>query len=83
MNIKLAEWNELVRHGKKLCNILIENGYDARLKHYTMYDGRKGLKIQLFDDFGNFFTEYCSGIDTYNVMRMNMDMIVRRIMKEC
>lgn len=83
MNIKLNEWNELIKYGNELCNNLKEKGYDVRLRPYTMYDGRKGLTMQVFDMLGNFFTEYYSGIGTYMTMRTNMYMNMKRIIVEC
>ena len=83
MNIKLNEWNKLIEYGKELCNILIERGYDVRLKPYTVYDGRKGLSMQVFDDDGNYFKEYYSGIDTFNTMRESMRLNFKRIIAEC
>jgi hypothetical protein len=83
MNIKLSEWNELIKYGNELCDNLKERGYDVRLKPYTMYDGRKGLAMQVFDSFGNFFKEYYSGVDTYEFMKNAMYMNEQRIMTEC
>ena len=83
MNIKLNEWNELVRYGNELCDTLAEKGYDVRLKPYTMYDGRKGLAMQVFDAFGKFFKEYYSGVDTYQTMKNVMYMNMRKIVAEC
>lgn len=81
-NVKLSEWNELVRYGNELCGSLKENGYDVRLKPYTMYDGRKGLSMQVFDTFGEFYKEYYSGVDTYKTMKNVMCMNARRIITE-
>lgn len=83
MNIKLNEWNKLIEYGNELCNSLKEKGYDVRLKPYTMYDGRKGLTMQVFDAFGKFFKEYYSGVDTYSMMKNVMYMNARRIATEC
>lgn len=83
MNIKLNEWNKLIKYGNELCDSLKKNGYDVKLKSYTTYDGTKGLTIQVFDDFGKFFKEYYSGINTYEKMKNAMYMNARRIMAEC
>lgn len=83
MNVKLNEWNKLIEYGNELCNSLKEKGYDVRLRPYTMYDGRKGLTMQVFDAFGKFFKEYYSGVDTYSMMKNVMCMNARRIATEC
>ena len=83
MNVKLNEWNELIEYGRKICKNLFEkNGYDVRLKPYTTYDGRKGLKLQVFDNFGCFFTEYATGIGTYTEMKNSLYYNANRIVNE-
>ena len=83
MNIKLNEWNELVKYGEHLCDVLKEKGYDVRLKPYAVYDGRKGLSMQVFDGHGNYFTTYYSGINNYEIMRTNLYGNMIRVLKEC
>lgn len=83
MNIKLNEWSKLIKYGNELCNGLKEKGYDVRLKPYTMYDGRKGLTMQVFDTFGKIFKEYHSGVDTFAMMKNIMCVNARRIIVEC
>lgn len=81
--MKLSDWNKLMEHGKKLCADLKEKGYDVRLRPYTMYDGRKGLYMQVFDSNGKFYKEYASGIDSFNMMKLIMEANARRIVNEC
>lgn len=81
--MKLTEWTNLIDYGNALCATLKEKGYDVRLKPYTMYDGRKGLAMQVFDSDGDLFNEYRSGIDTPEIMQKIMDRNMRRIMVEC
>lgn len=83
MNIKLNEWDKLIEYGNELCNDLKNKGYDVRLRPYTMYDGRKGLYMQVFDSLGNFFTEYASGADTFDNMKKNLLNNKNRILAEC
>ena len=83
MNVKLTEWNNLLDYGNELCNKLKENGIDVRLKPYCTYDGRKGLSFQVFDKCGNLFTEYKSGVDTYNTMKYIMFLNAKRIYSGC
>lgn len=61
--LKLSDWNNCIRYAMEKCtDIDKETGCDVRVKSYTMYDGRKGIKLQLFDEFGKFYGERCSGI---------------------
>lgn len=80
--MKLNEWNELIEYGNKLCDKLRESGYNVKLKQYTVYDGRKGLAMQVYDSFG-LFEEYCTGIYPYSVMRDNLYYNMMRIISEC
>ena len=81
--MKITEWTNLVDYGNALCTTLKDKGYDVRLKSYTMYDGRKGLAMQVFDVNGELFKEYRSGIDAPETMKRIMDRNMRRIMVEC
>lgn len=81
--MKLTEWTNLVDYGNALCTTLKDKGYDVRLKPYTMYDGRKGLAMQVFDPNGGLFNEYRSGIDTPEMMQKIMNRNMYRIMAEC
>ena len=83
MDMTLTQWNELVEYGATLCNALIDKGHQVKLKPYTMHDGRKGLAMQVFDNLGNFFTEYYTGIYPYATMRKNLQTIAKRILEEC
>lgn len=83
MNVKLDEWNKLIEYGNKLCNELKTKGYDVRIKSYTVYDGRKGLAMQIFDINGKFFAEYVSGVGTYNTIKENMYRNMKRIITSC
>ena len=83
MNIKLNEWNKLFEYGNKLCNDLKDKGYDVRLNPYTMYDGRKGLYMQVFDSFGKLFKQYASGVGTFEEMKRIMLTNKNRILAEC
>ena len=81
--MKLSEWNKVLEHADNCANILNVNGYSVRATTYTMYDGRKGVYLQLFDDSGKFFKEYASGIrDTAYEYMLAIDNIVKRIQQE-
>lgn len=82
--LKLKEWNESLRYGKELCEQLKDEGYNAGLKPYSMYDGRKGIYMQVFDSDGNLFKEYASGInETLEQMKAALRVNANRIRKEC
>lgn len=61
--MKLSDWNRCMRYAQEKCEAATaETGCDFRARPYTMYDGSKGIYIQLFDEFGKFYTETPSGI---------------------
>lgn len=60
--LKLSDWNNCMRYAQEKCIAETDIGCVLRAKPYTMYDGRKGIAIQLFDECGKFYTEACSGI---------------------
>lgn len=82
MDMKLSEWNNLLKYGEELCENLKAKGMDVRIKPYTMYDGRMGVSMQVFDSYGNFYKEYQSGIDNPAIMRLQMYQNMRRIIAE-
>lgn len=79
----LSDWNKLIEYGKELCAKLNFEVYNVALKPYTMYDGRKGLKMQVLDSFGDVYKEYYSGIDLPHIMQIQMETNARRIKQEC
>ena len=62
MNMRLTDWNASLAHAAELVDKLNQNGCNARAISYSMYDGRKGIAIQLFDRENNFSTEFKTGI---------------------
>ena len=79
----LSAWNTIIAYGNKLCNELNDDGYNVVLKSYTMYDGRKGLKMQVLDAFGEVYKEYYSGINSPHIMMLQMEANVQKIKQEC
>ena len=70
MNVKIDEWNKLLEYGSILADeIRRKKGYEVRIKPYSVYDGRKGLAMQVFDINGNFLAEYVSGAGTYLMIK--------------
>ena len=58
--LKLTEWNSVMHYAQKKCSEITD--CDMRIRPYTMYDGRKGIYVQIFDDFGKFYRQFPSGI---------------------
>ena len=83
MNIALNEWNDLIKCGNEICDTLNKKGYNVKLDQYTMYDGRKGLSLKVFDKFGNFFRDYYTGIYPYDLMKKNLYINMKKIIEEC
>ena len=83
MNINLIQWNKLIKYGNELCENLKEKGYDVRLKPYTIYDGKKGLEMQVFDSFGYLFKGYYSGTSGFETMKYVMSVNAESIVREC
>ena len=79
----LYEWNKLIEHGKHLCTKLNVEGHNVVLKSYTLYDGRRGLKMQVLDALGEVHREYYSGIDQPHIMQITMETNARKIRQEC
>ena len=63
MNLSIYEWEQIQDYAH-VCADELKHKYnlDVRVKPYTMYDGRRGVYLQLFDKYGVYFTEYASGI---------------------
>lgn len=78
----LFDWNKVLAHADRCVENLRASGYDAKAKSYTMYDGKQGIYLQLFDAHGSFFTEYASGIhNTVFDYVVALDNLVSRIKK--
>jgi hypothetical protein len=83
MNLKLKEWNEACDYAKETCKKLKAEGYEVRFRPYSMHDGRRGAKLQVFDNMDNFFTEYMTGIHTnLDDIKKSIDKLESRIIKE-
>lgn len=79
MNISLKDWDELISYANSVCDHLKENGINAKPVSYAIYNGDKGIKIQLFDANNKFFNEYCSGIGSYSEMMAGINHCYNRI----
>lgn len=82
--LKLSEWNESCEYAQKICSNFKKDNLDVRYKPYTMYDGRKGIYLQIFDANGCFYKEYASGIcDSLEEMKSSLNRMVLCIIKDC
>lgn len=81
MNMRLTDWNASLAHAAELVDKLNQNGCNARAIYYSMYDGRKGIAIQLFDRENNFSTEFKTGIfSTFGDMKNALNACYHRAM---
>jgi hypothetical protein len=80
--LKLSEWNRVLAHANKCVENLKSKGFDSRFATYTMYDGRKGIYIQLFDNNNELYKEYASGIfDAESEYKKALDLVVEMIIE--
>ena len=66
--LKLREWNEVLDYADQIEEELISNGYNVKLHEYSMYDGRKGIYLTLYDNHNKVHQQYASGVhDSVNI----------------
>lgn len=69
---------------KKLCRKLQSEGYNVKPSTYSMYDGKKGIYLQVLDAEGDIFCQYASGIHaTLSGMIDALTRSANRIRKQC
>ena len=59
--MKRKDWNDSLLAADKISQDLNNNGIYAKPVAYTMYDGRRGIKLVVYDCCGNPFIEMASG----------------------
>lgn len=75
MNLK--DWNEATAYAETVCGKLPR---DVRPKVYQMYDGRKGIELQVFDRNGYYYTGVCTGLhSTLESMKSAIDRCAQRL----
>jgi hypothetical protein len=80
--LKLSEWNRILAHADKCMENLKSKGFNSKSTTYTMYDGRKGIYIQLFDNNDEPYKEYASGIfNTESEYKKALDLVVEMIIE--
>ena len=71
--MKLSEWNEIISYAKELCQKRTSN---IRPITYSMYDGRKGIYLALYDSEGKLYDRIASGVhDTVDEYKKALDSI--------
>ena len=71
--MKLSEWNEIISYAKELCQKRTSN---IRPITYSMYDGRKGIYLALYDSEGKLYDRIASGVhDTVDEDKKALDSI--------
>ena len=81
--LRLKEWNDILAYAENACTELEEIGYNVKAQQYSMYDGRKGIYLIVYDDQNKVFEKYASGIhDTVKAFKSYIDMNKRRIIAE-
>lgn len=84
MSLKLKEWNELLDYANATCQDLQCKGYNVDCEAYSVYDGRQGISLRVFDNLGRTFKKYNSGIyNDLNIMKANIKNNANRILIEC
>lgn len=81
--LKLSEWNRVLTYANKCVENLKLKGFNSKSITYSMYDGRKGIYIQLFDNNDEYYKEYASGIfNTESEYKKALDLIVEMIIEK-
>lgn len=71
--MKLSEWNEIISYAKELCQKRTSN---IRPITYSMYDGRKGIYLALYDSEGKLYDRIARGAhDTVDEYKKALDSI--------
>lgn len=81
--LNLKEWNESFEYARETCKILKDEGYNVIPEPYTLYDGEKGIYLQVFDNDGYLFAKYATGVqkDLPN-MKYAIEQVAVRIKRE-
>lgn len=56
--MRVSEWNEIISYAKDLCQKCASN---IRPITYSVYDGRKGIYLALYDSEGKLYDRVASG----------------------
>ncbi len=80
----LHDWNKSLEYAKGICKEASEiNHLDIRYSVYSMSDNRKGISIDVYDNYGNIHTYYRSGIQKdYISMVCSLNYCIKRAVTE-
>ena len=71
--MRVSEWNEIISYAKELCQKRASN---IRPIPYSVYDGRKGIYLALYDCEGKVYDRVASGVhDTVDEYKKALDSI--------
>lgn len=80
----LGQWNSCLAYAQDVCKCLSINGIAVRASGYQLFNGRRGICLQVVDNNATVFAEYYTGTyDTVNEMQSALDVLEKRIIKEC
>lgn len=80
--LKLREWNEVLDYADQIEEELTSDGYNVKLREYTVYDGNKGIFLILYDNHNQIFEQYSSGVhDTVNGYKKYIDYYKKKLME--
>lgn len=82
--LKLREWNEVLDYADQIEKELTSKGYNIRLHEYSMYDGRKGIYLTLYDNHNKVHQQYASGVhNSVKEYKRYIDYYKRKFIEEC
>lgn len=77
--MKLTDWNKTIDYVKHMCGMYP----DIRWTTYSMYDGRKGIRLFTVDSSGDIYEYYYTGIcDSFDEMKSSIQYQIARLMGE-
>ena len=81
--LKLREWNEVLEYADKAAQELRDSGLKTITKTYNLYNGQKGIDLIIYDNGGNVFKSYSSGIhDSVKEYKKYIDYYKEKLMEE-
>lgn len=85
MGLSLAEYNSLLDFATKQSNKLSETlGAKVLSKPYSMYDGTKGIYLNVYSKDGSLYKQYASGVwDNLEQYKHSIQVQGACILREC
>jgi len=80
MNMRYKDWNKACAYANKVSKEISHESMTVRSSIYYMYDGRKGIHLQVYDEFGNFYVQFATGIcGSLEEIKRSIDLQAKRI----